>query len=271
MTSQPDFESLPFLTIDDQPLSWQTALGYLWLFGQLRPVLQTIVSQHIIYQEIKQREDLAVTSTEFEQSVIDFRLQQKLSNPQQFQEWLGREGLDYSVFQNRMLLNLKLDKLATQIAEPQLNEYFEQRKSSLDQIELSCFIALEEPLAIDFKTQLLETGQSFETLGEKYANEGGDKVTITRRSAHRQQWPQEVQNRLELAKADDIIGPVFFENRWCIFQVQNIIPPVLEGQLKRALEGQIFKEWLTDRLNQLKVQLVTQPVPNRTDQPEPQP
>lgn len=258
MKNQADFEALPFLSIDDQPLSWQQALGYLWLFGQLRPMIQTIVSQHVIYQEIKQREDLDVSPAEFEQAVIDFRLQQKLTNAQQFQQWLAREGLDYPAFQNRIVLNLKLEKLASQIAEPQLNDYFEKNKKSLDQIELSCFIVPEQTLAQTFKNQLLEQQKTFESLAQDYSDAPEHNVIVTRRLARRQQWPQEIQNSLEIAAIGDVIGPTFFENRWCVFQVQKIVPPILEGQLKRALEGQLFKEWLAEGINQLKVQLVSQ-------------
>lgn len=258
MSNQPDFEALPFLSIDEQPISWQQALGYLWLFGQLRPMIQTIVSQHVIYQEIKQREDLEVSPSEFEQAVIDFRLQQKLTTSQQFQQWLNREGLDYPAFQNRIVLNLKLDKLASKIAEPKLDDYFEKNKKFLDQIELSCFIVPEQILAQTFKNQLLEQQKSFERLAQDYSDAPEHNVIVTRRLARRQQWPKEIQNSLETAEIGDIIGPTFFEDRWCVFQIQKIVPPVLEDQLKRALEGQLFKEWLAQSINKLQVQLVSQ-------------
>lgn len=252
MTEQQEFDSLPFLNVDDQPLSWQQSLGYLWLFGQLRPLIQSIVSQHIIYQEIKQRDDLEVGTAEFEQAVIDFRLQQKLNNPDNFQTWLAREGMDYAAFQNRVVLNLKVEKLSAKIAEGKLSEYFEKRKNALELLELSCLIVEEQTLAEELKNRLLNKESSFEQVAQTEAT----KVRIARRSARKQQWPQELQNSLTTAKEQDIIGPLFLENKWCVFQIEKITPPVLEGQLKRSLEAQIFKEWLEEKVNKLKIQLV---------------
>ena len=246
--------------IDDQPLSWQQALGYLWLFGQLRPMIQTIVSQHIIYQELKQRDDLEVTPAEFEQAVLDFRLQQKLSDSQKFQQWLASEGMDYTAWQNRMALNLKIEKLAAKIAEPKLPEYFNQRKQSLEQIELSCLVIKEEALARQLKTEITASKTSFAQIAKDYTQGEESEVNVSRRTARRQQWPQDLQNALVSAQVGDILGPMSIENRWCLFQVEQILAAVLEGQLKRSLEAQIFKEWLAERVNQLKVQLVgTQP------------
>lgn len=266
MTNQQDFESLPFLKIDGEPLSWQQALGYLWLFGQLRPLIQSIVSQHIIYQEIKQRDDLEVSAADFEQAVIDFRLQQKLGDSQSFQQWLTREGMDYAAFQNRVILNLKVEKLSIKIAEPTLNEYFEQRRHSLEQLELSCVITDDQSLAEDLKNRILNAQSSFEQIAQEYSLDKTSKVNVTRRTAYRQQWPQPLAPALESTQVGDIVGPLPIENRWGVFRVEQIIVPVLEGQLKRTLESQIFKEWLAEKVNQLTVQLAMTEQTQTTEQ-----
>ncbi len=70
MTLMTDLDS-SWLKIDEQPISLKQAVGYLQLFGRLRPFLQEIVSQHVIYQEIQERDDLEISTAEREQAAID--------------------------------------------------------------------------------------------------------------------------------------------------------------------------------------------------------
>lgn len=70
-----DLQNLPFLNIDDQPLSLGQLLQYLQVSGNLLPFLQEIVGQHVIYQEIQARQDLEVSASQLVSGLAQLRSQ----------------------------------------------------------------------------------------------------------------------------------------------------------------------------------------------------
>ena len=111
-----------FLTVDEQSITLRECLKYLQTAGKLQGFLGDILRQHLLEQEIANREDLEISPAVIEQAVIDFRLQQQLTDPKVFQEWLNRNGSDYSTFHNQINSNFKIEKLKSVLADAKLQE-----------------------------------------------------------------------------------------------------------------------------------------------------
>ena len=246
-----DSISLPSIAIEDKILSWQEALAYLQLFGKLKPLVQELVSEYIIVQEIKNQTNLEVSGFELEQAIIDLRLQQKLTDSDQFQKWMQREGLDYSTFQQRILLGLKVKKLKKVIAEPKLPEYFQQQKESLEQVDLYCLITEDKSLVQELKNRLINREITFERAAKEYDS----KVKFTSGIVRRNWLPKEIQDRLKTIQKGELVGPFEIKNDWGILQVQRFLPAELNQQLQQQLEEQIFRHWLAEKINSLSVKL----------------
>jgi len=56
--------------------------------GKLQPFILEILRRNILEQEVQTRDDLDISTAVIEQAVIDFRLEQQLTDPKIFQEWL---------------------------------------------------------------------------------------------------------------------------------------------------------------------------------------
>lgn len=248
-----DINTFPFLTIGDDSISLKTSLGYLQAFGRLRPLVQELVTQHLLVQEIQKRDDLNISSAEFEQAIIDFRLQQNLTNAEIFQKWLTQEGMDYAAFQNRVLLGFKLDKLRTQIAEPQLEEYFQEQQSSLEQVELKCLIFNQKELAEKIKNQILENQTTLEQVTKEYSTLNTTEVKVIRGISRRQNIAPEIRQVITSAKVGELVGVVGIIDKWCLFKIEQIIPAVLDKQAQREIENQILQEWLAEKMQNLPV------------------
>ncbi|MHC5833687.1 MAG: peptidylprolyl isomerase, partial [Nostoc sp.] len=67
--------------------------------------------------------------------------------------------------------NLKLEKLKAQITEPNLQEYFIERKIFLDRVVLSRLVVEDQALAEELKSQIVEDGARFELLVQEYSVE----------------------------------------------------------------------------------------------------
>jgi parvulin-like peptidyl-prolyl isomerase len=248
----------PVVTVNGESISWKQVLGYLQIFGRLQPFVQEIVVQHIIYQELQARGNLEITLAEVEQAVIDFRLQQRLADPDNFQQWLSGRGIDYPVFQSRVALGVKLEKLTAQLSEPKLEKYFEEKKGDLEELELCCLIMSQKSLAEELREKIVGSEISFEQIVQEYILIGGAEVNVLRGKHRRNKLPAELREAMESGSVGEIAGPLPVGDRWALFRIEGIVPAVLEGQIKRELEYQIFQQWLADKLKTLTVKLVAQ-------------
>ncbi|MGP1387016.1 MAG: peptidyl-prolyl cis-trans isomerase [Thainema sp.] len=250
-----DLQNLPFLSIDDQTLSLGQVLQYLQVSGKLLPFLQEIVGQHVIYQEIQARQDLEVSASQFEQAIIDFRIQRQLTDMETFQKWLAQQGMNYESFQRLVLLNLKLDQLKTKIAEPDLETYFTEQQQNLDVIDLSCLTTTKQAEAEICYQQLTTGTANFDQLVQ--ASQSDDSsLSVLRGPTRRQQLPDGLEQQVNTATIGQWIGPVEIANhRWCIFRVEHIKSAVLDGAVKKDLENRLFQRWLTERVKTMTVQL----------------
>lgn len=160
-------QSSLFLTADEQPISLGQALRYLESSGKLESVLWEIMRQHVLEQELQPNGDIDINSDLIEQVIIEFRLNNQLTDSASFQQWLAQEGLDYSSFRKQIVYNLKLENLRARVTESNIQEYFIERKLFLDQVVLSRLVVEEQSLAEELKSQIIEDGAIFEQLVQK--------------------------------------------------------------------------------------------------------
>ncbi|BAU09731.1 hypothetical protein LEP3755_02060 [Leptolyngbya sp. NIES-3755] len=249
-----DFDSTALLTIDNASLSLGTVLRYYQLSGRLLPWIRDIVEQHIIFTEIQRRDDLNVTLAEVEQAAVEVRVQQKLTDATTFQQWLDSQGMNYELFQNRIILNLKLEKLKSKIAAPNLQALFDEQKSLLDQVEVTCVVFAEEAHAHQFKAQV-STRQDFDRVVSESTIADPLKVSVMKSAIRFGQLPEDVRGTLRNASVGELVEPLHMEQRWCVFRVEQFLPATLEGTIQKSLEDRLFQQWLVEKAQDVNVKL----------------
>lgn len=88
-------------------------------------------------------------------------------------DWLTSEGIDSASFGGQIAFNLKLEKLKATVTEPNLQEYFIERKLILDRVVLSRLVVEERSLALELKSQIVEDDPRFEQLAQEYSSSRG--------------------------------------------------------------------------------------------------
>jgi parvulin-like peptidyl-prolyl isomerase len=245
----------PFLSVDDQPISLAQALQYLQTSGKLKAFLGDILRQHVIEQQLKNREDLEVNPALIEQAVIDFRLQRQLSDPNVFAEWLKSNGQDYTTFHASVAFGFKLEKLKGQVTEPKLQEYFIERKLFLDRVVLSRILVNDRELAEELATQI-EEGASFEQLAREYSIADDRVLNGMMGPVSRGVLPDMLRAAVDSASLGELIGPLELEGRWLLFRVEQFLPASLEdAQLKLALQNELFEQWIAKEIQTMNVKL----------------
>lgn len=244
-----------FLLIENNPISLAQALTYLQSSGKLQPFIVEILRQYVIDQELQIQQDLDISPAVTEQAVIDFRLQNQLTDPQRFQEWLASNGIDYAAFHNQVTSSFKLTKLRSQITEPKIPEYFIERKVFLDRVVLSRIIVDSQELAEELSSQL-EDGAAFEELAREYSIADDKVVNGMMGPVSRGAMPDVLRAAVDAVSPRKVLKPLELEGRWILFRVEQFLPASLEDtQLKQALGNELFEQWLSEKIQKMEVKL----------------
>lgn len=248
-------ESLSFLTVDNQSISLEQAVKYLQASGKLTKFIGDIIRQYIIEQEISTRDDVDISPALTEQTIIDFRLKNQLTEPENFQEWLKKNGTDYATFHSSVAFGFKLEKLKALVTEPKLPEYFIERKIYLDRVVLSRIFVDDSELSEELQTQI-EEGGSFEQLAKEYSLAEDRIVNGMMGPVSRGTLPDILRAAVDAANPGQLIGPIELDGRYGLFRVEQFLPASLEDtQLKQALQNELFEKWLAEKIQTLTVKL----------------
>lgn len=248
-------ESKALLIVDDQPLPLRQCLRYLQTAGKLQGFIGDILRQYVLERELETRPDLDVNSAVVEQAVVDFRLQNKLTDPQAFQDWLTRNGSTYELFHNQITGSFKLEKLKAQIVEARMQEHFIERKLMLDRVVLSRIVVESKELAEELHSQISEGG-SFEQLAREYSKSDERVANGMMGPVSRGTMPDGLRAAIDSVNPGELVGPIEIENYWALFRVEQVLPATLEdNQLKQAMQTELFDRWIAEKIQSMTVKL----------------
>jgi parvulin-like peptidyl-prolyl isomerase len=244
-----------FLTVDDAELSIRDCLRYLQTGNKLQQFIADVLRQYVLEQELTTRDDLNIDEAAVQQAVIDFRLQQNLTDPPAFQEFLQKNGLDAISFNKQITNNFKLEKLKSVVSGERLQEYFIERKVFLDRVILSRIIVDGQELAEELKVQIQE-GESFEQLAQEHSITDDRLVNGMMGPVSRGTLPDEIRAKIDAGEPGDVVGPLALEDRWGLFRIEQQIDATLDDpQLQQSLRGELFDRWLSEKIQKMSVRL----------------
>ena len=236
------------------------------LFGKFQPFLREFVGQYVLIQEINQRDDLEIESSELMQAILDFRIQQKLNEQTQFEEWLKRENLDNRTFQQRILLELKVKKLKETLTSETLQSYFENNQDALAEVQLSCLIVSDQALAQQIYNRIEAGDSNFSQIASSYSKaDGTQSVQYADRKIRRRSLTPELRDWVESATIGDRLGPVEAGDNWGIFRLESLTPADLDDRLQQQLKTQLFGQWLIEQVKDLDISFQVNPDPLKAE------
>ena len=248
-------ESATFLTVNNQEIALAEVVKYLQISGRLGNFINDVLRQHIIEQEINTRTDIEISSALIEQTIIDFRLKNQLTDQQKFQEWLINNGTDYTTFHTSITFSFQLEKLKALVTESKLPEYFIERKIYLDRVVLSRILVDSRELAEELQTQI-EEGASFEQLAKEYSLADEKVFNGMMGPISRGTIPDILRGAVDATIPGKLINPIEIEGRFALFRLEQILPASLEDpQLKQSLQNELFEKWLGEKIQNLTVKI----------------
>lgn len=98
-------ELTPLLTVDEQRITLNQAIGYLQTSGKLGAFIGDILRQHILEQELPALE-LNIASETIEHIIHNLRNEHQRSTPELFEQWLTQNGTTYGTVINEARVRL---------------------------------------------------------------------------------------------------------------------------------------------------------------------
>ncbi len=250
------------LLINEKPIDLKQAIDYLQMAGTFQEFLLDILCQHVLAEEVRSQSHSSDASPDsfnlpaetIEQSLIDFRTDNELTDADDFQDWLTSIGFTPETFHQQFVWNLKVDHLKNQISQPQLTEYFQKRKPFLDQVILS-WIGVETENQAKSLRRELNWGTKFDHLIASQVNSNGDDDSGLAIPLSQGELPDELRDAIEATQPGEVIGPLLISDRWYIFRVEALQPAELDKELEAQLKDELFEQWLIEKVQQMDVTL----------------
>jgi parvulin-like peptidyl-prolyl isomerase len=248
--------SEPFLTIDDTPISLAQAVRYLQVGRKFDGFIGEILRQFVIEREVNAQEGLEANMAMVEQAVVDFRIEQNLTDSRQFQQWLAANGLTYETFRDQVGYGFKYRTLKEKVTDARMQEYFIERKIYLDRVVLSRIIVDNQELAEELKTQIVEGTATFEQLAREYSLTDDRIVNGMVGPVSRGSMPDDLRAAVDQTSIGDVVGPMGMEGRWGLFRVEKVLNASLEDeQIQTVLRDELFEQWLAQKIESLPIKL----------------
>ena len=249
------------LLVNEQPISLETAIGYLQTSGRFQEFLLDILCQHALMEEVRSQnqaseasqDDLTVSAETIEQSLIDFRTKNGLVESDDFQDWLASTGITYEMLREQVIWDLTLNGLKNQISQSQLTEYFQKRKPALDLVVLSWIGAETEKRAKNLRWKL-DWGTKFSQLMAAQANSDDDDSGLEIPLSW-EDLPETLRDAIESTQPGTVIGPLLLDDRWYVFRIDAFESAELDAALATQLKDELFEQWLAEKVQQMTVKL----------------
>ena len=253
------------LNIDGKTISLGEIFENLKISGNLHLLLGELQKQFCLRNEIeKAGESVHFGQPELEQYIIDFRVENQLTDHDSFIGWLEVNWLSYSDFCRQATFYLQLQKLTESITEPLIWDAFLQQQDNLSEVVLSRIVVTDRSIADDLLYQLLNTQASFAQLACQHSIAEDAVVGGAIGLVSKDALPYTISAALKNITEGQVIGVIEHEETYCLLKVEKIVAPALDDSLKEILRDALFEDWLAEKMKGGKVSIHTDIDQSRT-------
>jgi hypothetical protein len=245
-----------FLSIDGEHILLDEVFNRLRISGNLHLLVGELQKQRCLEKEIQKSEKVVHFSPlELEQYIVDFRVENHLTSPEDFDRWLMLNWLSYEDFCQQATFYLQLQKLIDHVTEPLILEAFLQQQENLEEVILSRIVVTDRSVAEHLLQQLLGEQAAFSQLAKQYsiaedAFMGGAMGLVSKDAL-----PEQISVALGNVVEGQIVGIIDYEETYCIVKVEKIVAPTLDDEVREALKDALFEDWLADRMKAIQVSI----------------
>jgi parvulin-like peptidyl-prolyl isomerase len=215
--------------------------------------LLDVAVERLVVVEAARRAGLSVTVPELQQAFDTFRRVRGLLKAADTTRWMESHHLTLEDMQEDARVELLREKLAQRVADPQVDRWFHEHRSSLAEVALARVVVAEENLAAELLAEIEEGEKTFDDIVPRHSI---DTETSWRggywRTFRRPELSGEVSAAVFGAAVGGVVGPFRGPEGWALLRVVGR----REGTLDRArIRTQLLQEHLDQVRREMAIQL----------------
>ncbi len=241
------------LATNQRQISSQDLIQAARLSGKIPELSQGILRRQIIEGEAASAGvDLAVE--ELQAAADKFRLVNRLDTAEATWSWLSANLLSVDDFEQLVAHNLLTEKLAEHLFGDEVERFFHQNLLDYSRAIIYEVVLEDQELAMEIYYSLQEGDLSFADVAYQYVKE----PELRRRGGYvglvgRKQLRPEISAAVFAAKPPQLIKPVVTAVGIHLIQVEELIQPKLDEQLRQRILMDLFNRWLEQQVSTTKL------------------
>ncbi|MBE7384954.1 MAG: peptidylprolyl isomerase [Leptolyngbya sp. SIO1E4] len=219
------------------------------------PALEEAIATRRIVQSTAHSLGISATPQELQQAADQFRYRNRLQSTQDTFNWLDRHQLTVDDFEEMIRGNVLFTKLAEHLFSEKVEPYFYEHRRHFEQAVLYEVVFEDEDLALECFYAIQEQEISFPEVAHRYIQDqelrrvGGYRGAISR-----QDLKSEISPAVFAATPPTVLKPILTAQGSHLIFVEDIIPACLTEALNAQIQTELFKNWLREKSNKLKLE-----------------
>jgi parvulin-like peptidyl-prolyl isomerase len=227
--------------ISDRELIYEAKIA-----GKIPELRQGIVRRKIVQTQV-QIAGIAPTLAELQAAADRFRIVNHLESAEATKKWLDDRLLSIDDFEDIVTQNLLATKLAEHLFGDRVEQSFYQNILDYSGATIYEVILEDYDLAIEIFYSLQEGDLSFADVAHQYISSS----ELRRRGGYigrvgRKQLRPELSAAIFAAKSPQLLKPIVTAVGVHLIQVEEIIEPQLDEQLRQQILAEMFERWLSE-------------------------
>ncbi|MGK7956347.1 MAG: peptidylprolyl isomerase [Crocosphaera sp.] len=233
----------------------QNILKQIKFSGQIPEMIEGIIKRTIITEEAE-KADIKIETEELQKAADQFRLMNNLHSAGDTHQWLEQNLLSVEDFEEMLCFGILSGKLADHLFSDKIEPYFYQNQLDYTEAIIYEVILDDEDLAMELYYAIDEDEMSFWDIAHEYIQD----QELRRKSGYlgkikRQELKPEISAPVFAAKPPQLLKPVITSQGVHLVLVEAIIEPELNEKKHYEILGDLFSEWLKNKVEQIEINL----------------
>lgn len=233
----------------------QDLLKQLKLSGKAPEIIENIIKRNIITEEAEKL-GIKAEIEELQKAADQFRLLNNLHSASDTHQWLEKNLFSVEEFEEMISFGILSGKLATHLFADKIEPYFYQNQLDYTEAIIYEVILDDEDLAKELYYAIDEEEMSFWDMAHQYIQDeelkrkGGYLGKVKRR-----ELKPEISAAVFAANPHQLLKPIITSQGVHLVLVEDIIQPELNDKKRYEILGDLFSEWLKNKIEKTEVQI----------------
>jgi parvulin-like peptidyl-prolyl isomerase len=234
------------------------------------PSIVQAVMAHKIVMQTAQAKGIQIEPIELQKAADSFRLKNNLVSAKETLAWLQKYFLSLDDLEALVQHTVLSTKLSHSLFKNKVEPYFAEQQLDYTQVVLYEVIFSSLDLATELFYAIQEQEITFTEVARKYIQDpeqrrrGGYCGLLTRKDLK-----PEISAAVFAATPPQILKPLTISKRVHLVWVEEILPPVLNDDLRQQILSELFADWIQQQTARLDFKQILDPALLPAPEPKP--